>query len=166
MQRFVAAMDDDFNTPRALALIPQGRVALRDARVLVAIAFGAAAWTPLLAWNLVSLGMLAASVEIIRRLWTEDKVTHRGRHWTFENVTIRPRPIRSRIGATPPCRIVRTSTLTSCRENSQLASKYELHPTQIAASTFLRAVSENAVLNANYLLARLKAGSNIAAGWQ
>ncbi len=36
----------------AMALIPQGRAALRDARVLVAIAFGAAAWTPLLAWNL------------------------------------------------------------------------------------------------------------------
>mgnify|MGYP003296657040 CR=1 FL=1 len=36
----------------ALLLIPQGRRALRDARVLVAIAFGAAAWTPLVAWNL------------------------------------------------------------------------------------------------------------------
>ncbi len=37
---------------------------------------------------------LAEGVEIIRRLWTEDKVTHRGRHWSFENVTIRPRPIQ------------------------------------------------------------------------
>ena len=36
----------------ALLSIPQGRAALRDARVLVAVAFGAAAWTPLLAWNL------------------------------------------------------------------------------------------------------------------
>jgi 4-amino-4-deoxy-L-arabinose transferase-like glycosyltransferase len=36
----------------ALLLIPQGRAALRDPRVMVAIAFGAAAWTPLLAWNL------------------------------------------------------------------------------------------------------------------
>ena len=26
---------------------------------------------------------LAEGVEIIRRLWTEDKVTHRGRHWTL-----------------------------------------------------------------------------------
>jgi alkanesulfonate monooxygenase SsuD/methylene tetrahydromethanopterin reductase-like flavin-dependent oxidoreductase (luciferase family) len=31
-------------------------------------------------------------IEIIRRLWSEDGVTHRGRHWQFENVTIRPRP--------------------------------------------------------------------------
>src|SRR6267143_3025155 len=38
---------------------------------------------------------LAEGVEIIRRLWTEDKVTHRGRHWSFENLTIRPRPIQS-----------------------------------------------------------------------
>ena len=36
----------------ALLLIPEGRRALRDARVWVAIAFGIAAWTPLLAWNL------------------------------------------------------------------------------------------------------------------
>ena len=35
---------------------------------------------------------LAEGVEIIRRLWSEDKVTHKGRHWQFENMTIRPRP--------------------------------------------------------------------------
>jgi hypothetical protein len=35
-----------------LLLMPAGRRALRDPRVLVAIAFGMAAWTPLLAWNM------------------------------------------------------------------------------------------------------------------
>jgi alkanesulfonate monooxygenase SsuD/methylene tetrahydromethanopterin reductase-like flavin-dependent oxidoreductase (luciferase family) len=35
---------------------------------------------------------LTEGVEIIRRLWTEDRVTHRGRHWQLEDVTIRPRP--------------------------------------------------------------------------
>ena len=35
---------------------------------------------------------LAEGIEIIRRLWSEDKVTHHGRHWQFENLTIRPRP--------------------------------------------------------------------------
>jgi 4-amino-4-deoxy-L-arabinose transferase-like glycosyltransferase len=35
----------------ALMLLPQGRQVLRDPRVWIAIAFGAAAWTPLLAWN-------------------------------------------------------------------------------------------------------------------
>lgn len=36
----------------ALLLLPRGREALRDARVWVAVAFGAAAWVPLLAWNI------------------------------------------------------------------------------------------------------------------
>ena len=36
----------------ALALLPNGRRALRDPRVWIAIAFGAAAWVPLLAWNI------------------------------------------------------------------------------------------------------------------
>src|SRR6476619_8241767 len=37
-----------------LLLLPQGRRALRDPRVLVAIAFGLVAWTPLLAWNMAN----------------------------------------------------------------------------------------------------------------
>ncbi len=36
----------------ALLLLPEGRRALRDPRPWIAIAFGAAAWAPLLAWNL------------------------------------------------------------------------------------------------------------------
>jgi 4-amino-4-deoxy-L-arabinose transferase-like glycosyltransferase len=47
--RFIAVVGVGF---LALLMIPQGRQALRDPRVLVAIAFGAAAWTPLLAWNM------------------------------------------------------------------------------------------------------------------
>lgn len=35
---------------------------------------------------------LTEGVEIIRRLWTEDRVTHRGRHWQLDDVSIRPRP--------------------------------------------------------------------------
>jgi alkanesulfonate monooxygenase SsuD/methylene tetrahydromethanopterin reductase-like flavin-dependent oxidoreductase (luciferase family) len=37
---------------------------------------------------------LVEGVEIIRRLWTEDGVTHRGRHWRFDGVSIRPRPLQ------------------------------------------------------------------------
>jgi alkanesulfonate monooxygenase SsuD/methylene tetrahydromethanopterin reductase-like flavin-dependent oxidoreductase (luciferase family) len=37
---------------------------------------------------------LAEGVEVIRRLWTEDKVTHHGRHFTLDDVTIRPRPLQ------------------------------------------------------------------------
>ncbi len=37
---------------------------------------------------------LTEGLEIIRRLWTEDHVTHRGRHWQLDDVTIRPRPLQ------------------------------------------------------------------------
>ena len=35
------------------------------------------------------------AVEIIRRLWSEDRVTHAGRHWQFNDITIAPRPLQS-----------------------------------------------------------------------
>jgi alkanesulfonate monooxygenase SsuD/methylene tetrahydromethanopterin reductase-like flavin-dependent oxidoreductase (luciferase family) len=38
---------------------------------------------------------LTEGIEIIRRLWTEDHVTHQGRHWPFADATIRPRPLQS-----------------------------------------------------------------------
>ncbi len=38
---------------------------------------------------------LEEGVEIVRRLWSEDKVSFKGRHWSFENLTIRPRPTQS-----------------------------------------------------------------------
>jgi alkanesulfonate monooxygenase SsuD/methylene tetrahydromethanopterin reductase-like flavin-dependent oxidoreductase (luciferase family) len=40
------------------------------------------------------LSRLTEGVEIIRRLWTEDGVTHHGRHWRLDNATIRPRPLQ------------------------------------------------------------------------
>jgi len=38
---------------------------------------------------------MVEGIEIIRRLWSEDGVTHRGRHWQLDNITIRPRPIQT-----------------------------------------------------------------------
>lgn len=49
--RFLAVIGVGFV---ALLLLREGREVLKDARVWVAIAFGAAAWTPLLAWNLIN----------------------------------------------------------------------------------------------------------------
>ncbi|MDH5834742.1 glycosyltransferase family 39 protein [Luteimonas kalidii] len=46
--RFIAALGAGF---LALLLMPQGRALLRDPRVIIALTFGAAAWMPLLAWN-------------------------------------------------------------------------------------------------------------------
>jgi alkanesulfonate monooxygenase SsuD/methylene tetrahydromethanopterin reductase-like flavin-dependent oxidoreductase (luciferase family) len=37
---------------------------------------------------------LTEGVEIIRRLWTEDRVVHKGRHWQLDGVSIRPRPLQ------------------------------------------------------------------------
>jgi len=37
---------------------------------------------------------LTEAIEIIRRLWSEDRVTHRGRHWQFSDATIAPRPMQ------------------------------------------------------------------------
>jgi alkanesulfonate monooxygenase SsuD/methylene tetrahydromethanopterin reductase-like flavin-dependent oxidoreductase (luciferase family) len=38
---------------------------------------------------------LSEAVGIIRRLWTEERVTHNGRHWRFSDATIAPRPLQS-----------------------------------------------------------------------
>jgi alkanesulfonate monooxygenase SsuD/methylene tetrahydromethanopterin reductase-like flavin-dependent oxidoreductase (luciferase family) len=38
-------------------------------------------------------------IEIIRRLWTEKSVTHKGRHWQFSDASIAPRPLQQ---PTPP----------------------------------------------------------------
>jgi alkanesulfonate monooxygenase SsuD/methylene tetrahydromethanopterin reductase-like flavin-dependent oxidoreductase (luciferase family) len=35
------------------------------------------------------------NTEIVRRLWTEDDVTFTGRYTSFENVTVRPKPVQS-----------------------------------------------------------------------
>jgi alkanesulfonate monooxygenase SsuD/methylene tetrahydromethanopterin reductase-like flavin-dependent oxidoreductase (luciferase family) len=38
---------------------------------------------------------LAEGVEIIRRLWREDHVSHAGRFWRFTDASIRPRPLQA-----------------------------------------------------------------------
>src|SRR5271166_2172338 len=38
---------------------------------------------------------LAEGVEIIRRLWSEDRVTHHGRHWQFGDAASAPRPLQA-----------------------------------------------------------------------
>ena len=33
-------------------------------------------------------------LEIMRKLWTSDNVTHEGKYWQFSNVTINPKPVQ------------------------------------------------------------------------
>jgi alkanesulfonate monooxygenase SsuD/methylene tetrahydromethanopterin reductase-like flavin-dependent oxidoreductase (luciferase family) len=59
---------------------------------------------------------LVEGVEIIRRLWTEDRVTHRGRHWQFADVGIRPRPLQQPrppilVGGQVPAAIARAARI-------------------------------------------------------
>jgi alkanesulfonate monooxygenase SsuD/methylene tetrahydromethanopterin reductase-like flavin-dependent oxidoreductase (luciferase family) len=59
---------------------------------------------------------LAEGVEIIRRLWTEERVTHRGRHWQLDGVGIRPRPVQQPrppilVGSQVPAGIARAARI-------------------------------------------------------
>ena len=45
--------------------------------------------------------------EVIRRLWTEDEVSHSGKYWTFDQHTIRPRPLQQ---PTPPVYVSAVAT--------------------------------------------------------
>jgi alkanesulfonate monooxygenase SsuD/methylene tetrahydromethanopterin reductase-like flavin-dependent oxidoreductase (luciferase family) len=59
---------------------------------------------------------LVEGVEIIRRLWTEDAVVHRGRHWRLDGVSIRPRPLRQPrppilVGSQVPAGIARAARI-------------------------------------------------------
>ena len=42
----------------------------------------------------VRLAMLAEQIEIVHRLWTEERVDFRGRHYTLEDAPGRPRPVQ------------------------------------------------------------------------
>ena len=59
---------------------------------------------------------LTEGVEIIRRLWTEDRVTHHGRHWQLDDVSIRPRPVQQPrppilVGSQVPAGIARAARI-------------------------------------------------------
>jgi len=59
---------------------------------------------------------LTEGVEIIRRLWSEERITHSGRHWKLEDVGIRPRPLQSPrppifVGSQVPAGIARAARI-------------------------------------------------------
>jgi len=59
---------------------------------------------------------LTEGVEIIRRLWTEDRVTHHGRHWQLDDVGIHPRPLQQPrppilVGSQVPAGIARAARI-------------------------------------------------------
>ncbi len=59
---------------------------------------------------------LSEGVEIVRRLWTEDRVTHRGHHWQLDGVGIQPRPAQQPrppilVGSQVPAGIARAARI-------------------------------------------------------
>ena len=59
---------------------------------------------------------LTEGVKIIRRLWTEDRVTHHGRHWQLDDVSIHPRPLQQPrppilVGSQVPAGIARAARI-------------------------------------------------------
>jgi len=43
------------------------------------------------------VGRFEEGIEIVRRLWREERVTHRGAHYAFDDLTIEPRPVQRRM---------------------------------------------------------------------
>ena len=45
------------------------------------------------------VGRVLEGMEILRRLWSEEKVTHKGRFFQFEDVDALPKPVQARVTA-------------------------------------------------------------------
>ena len=43
------------------------------------------------------VGRVLEGMEILRRLWSEEKVTHKGRFFQFEEVDALPKPVQARV---------------------------------------------------------------------
>lgn len=69
---------------------------------------------------------MVEGIEIIRRLWTEDKVTHNGRHWQFEDMTIRPQPANK--NPHPPI-LIAAQVDKSVERAARLADGWAIVPT-------------------------------------
>jgi len=77
--------------------------------------------------------MLAEQLEIVHRLWTEERVTFRDNHYTLENASGRPKPVQSRH---PPIVIGAGATRGSAIPAARFADEYNAawiaHPREFA----------------------------------
>jgi F420-dependent oxidoreductase-like protein len=78
--------------------------------------------------------MLAEQLEIVHRLWTEERVTFHGRHYTLENAPGRPKPLQS-----PHVPIIvggagyRGSAIPAARFADEYNAAWESHPKEFPA---------------------------------
>jgi alkanesulfonate monooxygenase SsuD/methylene tetrahydromethanopterin reductase-like flavin-dependent oxidoreductase (luciferase family) len=76
--------------------------AMSEGRTLLAVCLGGHGPQELVEREFTTMGVplkervprMLEGMEICRRLWAEDRVTHRGRFYQFENVTIGPKPVQ------------------------------------------------------------------------
>jgi F420-dependent oxidoreductase-like protein len=75
------------------------------------------------------IAMLDEACEIIRRLWTEDKVDHEGRFWTLKDALCFPKPVQERvpivIGGSGPKKTLRVVAKHADEWNAPAASPDE-----------------------------------------
>ena len=91
---------------------------LSDGRLLPAVGLGAPVPAEHRAFGVergARAGLFDEAVTLMRRLWTEEEVDHRGEHFRVEGVTLRPRPVQQPIdvwlGGTSPSELRRTGRL-------------------------------------------------------
>ncbi|MEX0873438.1 MAG: LLM class F420-dependent oxidoreductase [Actinomycetota bacterium] len=75
------------------------------------------------------IAMLDEACEIIRRLWTEDKVDHAGRFWTLHDAICEPKPVQAKIpiviGGSGPRKTLRVVAKHADEWNAPAASADE-----------------------------------------
>jgi probable F420-dependent oxidoreductase len=86
----------------------------------------------------VRAAMLDEGLELLRRLWSGDEVTHRGEHYTVEAVTLAPTPIQTRlpiwIGGNRPASLRRAARWDGWLADSADPTGMTLSPDDIARS--------------------------------
>jgi probable F420-dependent oxidoreductase len=86
----------------------------------------------------VRAAMLDEGLEILRRLWSGEEVTHRGEHYTVEAVTLAPTPIQKRlpiwIGGNRPASLRRAARWDGWLADSADPTGMTLSPDDIARS--------------------------------
>jgi F420-dependent oxidoreductase-like protein len=74
----------------------------------------------------VRIAMLDEACEIIRRLWTEEKVDHEGRFWTLKDALCFPKPVQKRlpivIGGSGPKKTLRVVAKHADEWNAPMAT--------------------------------------------
>jgi alkanesulfonate monooxygenase SsuD/methylene tetrahydromethanopterin reductase-like flavin-dependent oxidoreductase (luciferase family) len=86
----------------------------------------------------VRAAMLDEGLELLRRFWSGEEVTHRGRHYTVEGVTLAPLPIQKRlpiwIGGNRPASLRRAARFDGWLADSSDPTGMTLSPDDIARS--------------------------------